>query len=69
MKGVSDDSQAWWDDELEVRDGVGRNETVVGELIERVARRFAQRWYLYCSTGYCQPEHTESGRSRQVRAQ
>ena len=27
MKGVLKDSQAWWDGESEVRDGVGRNET------------------------------------------
>ena len=35
-----------------------------GELIERVARFFAQHWYLYCSTEYCQPGHNESDRSR-----
>jgi len=34
--------------------------------IKRVARRFAQRWHLYWLMGYSQPEHTESGLSREM---
>lgn len=40
MKGVLKDSRKWWDGGSEVRGVLGRDKTV-GQLIERVVKRFA----------------------------
>ena len=62
------DSRRWWDGESpEVRDGVGRNETV-GRLIERVAKRLAGTCIARRDIVNPSISTLESAQSREVRA-